>query len=154
MKHADGETLHTLFKALFGAWKAVEEIEESIHRSCGLTGAQSRNISHLLQGGAMTISDLAFDRGVSRQSVQVAISALVELGYIRFVDNPRHKRSKLLHVTELGRTRFQAAQKAEHDVLKSVFPDLGEEDVEATTRVLLSIRESLSKLPPPSKERA
>ncbi|BDQ38040.1 hypothetical protein SYK_24000 [Pseudodesulfovibrio nedwellii] len=146
MKYADGEKLHTLFQVLQGAWKEVEKVEESVHRSSGLTGAQSKNISHLLNSGPMTISDLAFDRGVSRQSVQVAVSALAESGYVHFEDNPRHKRAKLLHVTDLGCSRFTTAQKAEYEILRRAFPDLKSEDVDVAVQVLQMIQESLSKV--------
>ncbi len=145
MKYADGEELHTLFQMLQGASKEIERVEESVHRSSGLTSAQSKNISHLLKNEPMTISDLAFDRGVSRQSVQVAISALAESGYVHFEDNPRHKRAKLLHVTEFGCSRFVAAQKAEYEILRKVFPDLKLDDVETATRVLQMVRDGLSK---------
>lgn len=101
----------------------------------------------------MTISDLAFDRGVSRQSVQVAVSALVESGYVQFEDNPRHKRAKLLHVTELGRSRFVTAQKAEYEILRKVFPDLKSEDVETAIRVLQMVRESLVKFHEPTSSK-
>jgi len=150
MKYADGEKIHTLFQTLQGAWKEIEKVEESVHRSSGLTSAQSKNISHLLKSGPMTISDLAFDRGVSRQSVQVAVSALAESGYIRFEDNPRHKRAKLLRVTDLGCSRFNTAQKAEYEILRSAFPDIKSEDADAATRVLQMVRENLSKFQEPT----
>ncbi len=91
----------------------------------------------------MTISDLAFDRGVSRQSVHVAVSSLAENGYVYFEDNPRHKRAKLLHVTKLGCSRFTAAQKTEYKILQEAFPSLKAEDVDAAIEVLQMIREKL-----------
>ncbi|MCG8509750.1 MAG: MarR family transcriptional regulator [Rhodospirillales bacterium] len=145
MKRADGELLHGLLKTLYGAWKAVDEVDEAVHRSCGLSGSQSRSISHLIEGGPMTISDLAFERGVSRQSVQVAVSDLVERGFVRLEDNPRHKRAKLLHVTELGLSRFNAAQEAEFEILRKAFPDLDRDDVATAIRVLRMVRDDLSK---------
>lgn len=145
MKNADGEVLHGLFQALGGAWKAVEGVEDSVHRASGLTSAQSKNISHLLVGGPMTISDLAFDRGVSRQSVQVAVNGLIESGYVRFEDNPRHRRAKLLRVTELGRERFEKARETENAIIKNVFSELPADDVKVATRILNNIREELAK---------
>ena len=142
-KTADGETLHNLFKALYGASKAVESIEESVHQSCGLTGGQAKNLSHLILDGAMTISDLAYKRGVSRQSVQVAVSTLLDHGYVCLKDNPRHKKAKLVHVTESGHAQFLAAQKIEHKILQNAFPDINIEDSEVTIRVLHMIRETI-----------
>lgn len=145
MKYADGELLHRMFQELLGAWKAVEGVEDSVHRASGLTTAQSKNISHLLDRGPMTISDLAFDRRVSRQSVQVAVSGLIEDGFVCLEENPRHKRAKLLHVTALGRERFEKARKAEHRIIQEVFSDFIVEDVETTIRMLRAIKEKLAK---------
>lgn len=142
--------IHRLFQALQGAYRELEGVEETVHRSSGLTSAQSKNISHLLLGGPMTISDLAFERGVSRQSVQVAVSALVESGYVRFENNPRHKRAKLIQVTELGRSRFGVAQRLEYEILQNAFPDLAAADADAAIRVLQLLREKLSKLQKPT----
>ena len=143
-KNADGETLHNLFKALHGASKAIESIEESVHQSCGLTGGQAKNLSHLILDGSMTISDLAYKRGVSRQSVQVAVSTLIDHGYVCLKDNPRHKKAKLVHVTESGLAQFFTAQETEHKILQNLFPDISIEDSEVAIHVLHIIRETIS----------
>ncbi len=136
-----------MFRTLFGAWKSVEEVEESVHQASGLTSAQAKNIAYLLEGGPMTISDLAYARGVSRQSVQVAINDLVQIGYVRPEDNPRHKRARLLFVTPLGREKFEHAQQLEYEIIQRIFPDMPLADVESTIRVLRTVQERLSQSP-------
>ena len=146
MKHADGKTLHQLFRTLYGAGLALENVEELVHRASGLTGVQSKNIGHLLSGGPMTISDLAYDRGVSRQSVQVAVGTMIELGYVCFLDNPRHKKAKLIQVTDLGRESFNAAQNAEFSLIERAFPDMKTDEVEVAIRVLKTMKKKLLEL--------
>lgn len=143
MKNADGKTLHEFCRALCGAWQAVEEIEEAVHQESGLTGAQVKNIAHLLSGKPMTVSDLAFDRGVSRQSVQVAVLAMVKKQYVILADNPRHKKAKLVVVTELGRDKYEAAQKAEHKIIEKTFPKFLQEDIKCAIRVLDEVKYAL-----------
>ena len=65
MKNANGEMLHEFFKALYGAWRSVEDVEESIHMESGMSKAQKINLAHLISAGPMTVSDLAYVRGVS-----------------------------------------------------------------------------------------
>ncbi|NDV21368.1 MarR family winged helix-turn-helix transcriptional regulator [Desulfovibrio sp. JC022] len=145
MKNADGEMLHEFFKSLYGAWKAVEGVEESIHMESGLSKAQKINLAHLITSGPMTVSDLAFARGVSRQSVQVGATVMVDQGYVRMIDNPRHKKAKLLEVTDYGRELYELSEKAENEIIKKAFPDFIADDVLTATRLLTDVRETLEK---------
>lgn len=148
MKFADGKTMHAFFQALFGAWAAVAEVEEEIHAASGLTGSQKKNLAHLLSGGVMTISDLAFARKVSRQSVQVAITTLMELEYVELQDNPRHKQAKLISVTDLGRSRFLESEEAEHALIERSFPAMDEKKMLTAISVLNEVKAILEQHPP------
>ena len=48
---------------------------------------------------------------MSRQHCQTICNALEGQGLVEFVDNPKHKRSKLVRVTKKGRERFEAMKK-------------------------------------------
>ena len=146
MKYADGREIHQFFKALFYAWSAASDVEEEIHVASGLTGGQKKNLAHLVSGGAMTISDLAFVRKVSRQSVQVAINSLNELGYVEFQDNPRHKQAKLITVTQKGRSRLTEAEEAEHELIEKLFSRVEEEKVIIATELLNQVKSNLENL--------
>lgn len=147
MKYADGREIHDFFKALFGAWSAASAVEEAIHVASGLTGGQKKNLAHLVSGGTMTISDLAYVRKVSRQSVQVAINSLHELGYIELLDNPRHKQAKLIAVTRKGRTRLLEAEEAEHALIQQLFSHMDREQVIAAIELLNETRAILEDMP-------
>jgi len=145
MKYADGKTMHQFFQALFEAWTAVAAVEEEVHTASGLTGAQKKNLAHLLSGGAMTISDLAYARGVSRQSVQVTISTLLDLKYVQQNDNPRHKQAKLLTVTDKGRERLLKSEEAEHALIEYLFSQMKEDEVLIATDLLKEIKSTLDQ---------
>ncbi|HBX81197.1 MAG: MarR family transcriptional regulator [Propionibacteriaceae bacterium] len=53
-------------------------------------------------GDGATVPDIARVLGLQRQGVQRIADELVADGLGRYVDNPRHKRSKLFVVTDLG----------------------------------------------------
>jgi DNA-binding MarR family transcriptional regulator len=145
MKYADGKTMHELFRALFAARNATAEIEEAVHQAAGLTGSQKKNLGYLLSEGPMTISELACVRGVSRQSVQVAISALTRQGYVHLNDNPRHKQAKLITVTEQGRARFLQCETREHSLIEGFFSEMDKNQVLATTDLLNNLTEILQR---------
>lgn len=58
--------------------------------------------------GEQTVPQLAQFRGVSRQHVQVTVNDLVQRGLVEVLDNPRHKRSKLVRLTTRGRNYVEA----------------------------------------------
>jgi DNA-binding MarR family transcriptional regulator len=65
----------------------------------------------LVKQGAQTVPDMARSRPVSRQHCQTICNTLEAEGLVEFVDNPKHKRSKLVRATKKGRARFDAMRK-------------------------------------------
>ncbi|WSN14783.1 MarR family transcriptional regulator [Micromonospora sp. NBC_01699] len=51
-----------------------------------------------------TVADVARTMGLTRQSVQQTADALARDGLVDLIDNPRHRRAKLLTPTAAGRT--------------------------------------------------
>lgn len=65
----------------------------------------------LVKEGPQTVPDMARSRPVSRQHCQTICNALEGQGFVEFIDNPKHKKSKLVRVTRKGRDRFEAMKK-------------------------------------------
>jgi len=57
----------------------------------------------VLSEGTWTVPSIARRLGVSRQAVQRVADALAHEGYLRFRDNPGHRRSLLVELTRAGR---------------------------------------------------
>lgn len=65
----------------------------------------------LVKEGPHTVPDMARTRPVSRQHCQTICNALEAQGLVEFIDNPKHKRSKLVRITKKGRERFESMKK-------------------------------------------
>jgi DNA-binding MarR family transcriptional regulator len=65
----------------------------------------------LVKSGPQTVPEMARSRPVSRQHCQTICNTLEAEGLVEFVDNPKHKRSKLVRATKKGRARFDAMRK-------------------------------------------
>ena len=95
------------------------------------------------EGGPQTVPDLARARPVSRQHIQKLADELASEGLVAFVDNPAHKRSKLLQLTDAGRARYKAVS----DRIPALADELGRgldtREVEAAAEVLAGIRAKL-----------
>lgn len=74
----------------------------------------------LSRNSKSTIPQLAVELGVSRQYVQKETSKLIASGLIRAEDNPKHKRSKLLSLTTLGRNEYEPKRRLYLDVLENI----------------------------------
>ena len=57
--------------------------------------------------GPQTVPQLAGARPVSRQHIQQIANQAEADGLIAFIDNPAHKKSKLVSLTDAGRARHQ-----------------------------------------------
>lgn len=68
----------------------------------GLTGARWRVLGSTLPA-PKSVPQIARERGLARQSVQQIANSLVDEGLAKFKDNERHKSSKLLAPTAIGR---------------------------------------------------
>ncbi|HLM67166.1 MAG TPA: MarR family transcriptional regulator [Longimicrobium sp.] len=83
---------------LNGLFLAVAEL---MARPAGLTAARWQVLGAVLRE-PLTVSDAARAMGLTRQSVQRLADALVADGMAEFIDNPRHRRARLLRPTQAG----------------------------------------------------
>lgn len=65
----------------------------------------------LVKEGSQTVPEIARSRPMSRQHCQTIANALEAQGLVEFVENPKHKKSRLLRVTKKGRDRFHSMRK-------------------------------------------
>jgi DNA-binding MarR family transcriptional regulator len=89
----------------------------------------------LISEGAQTVPQIANARPISRQHCQTIVNGLAEQGLVEFVDNPRHKKSKLVRVTKKGRSRFAAMKTRFTEVAGVYAPHFSAAEVRAATEV-------------------
>lgn len=82
---------------------ALKQWSETLHAELGMTAATRGVLELILRGGGATVPDMARARGVSRQHIQQQVDALLERGMLERQDNPAHKRSSMIALTDKGR---------------------------------------------------
>jgi DNA-binding MarR family transcriptional regulator len=60
-------------------------------------------------GEALSVSQIARNMGLQRQTVQLQVDAMAHDGLVAFAENPHHRRSKLVHTTPAGRSAYREA---------------------------------------------
>jgi DNA-binding MarR family transcriptional regulator len=106
-------------------------------------GGEFGVLRSLVMDGAQTVPHIANARPVSRQHCQTIVNGLADQGLVEFVDNPRHKKSKLVRVTRKGRTRFAAMKTRFTEVAGVYAPHFTATEVHAATEVCRRAREMI-----------
>lgn len=100
--------------------------------SAGMRGV----MRSLAKGGAQSVPQLARIRPVSRQHIQRLVDELLKHGYVELLDNPAHRRSPMVSLSELGRARLAAMAQRERDVLERLPLKVSPEALEITIATL------------------
>ena len=104
-----------------------------------LTAADRAVMEFLYPEEKLSVPSIAGKYGVSRQHVQITVNRLRSIGLLRAEANPRHKRSLLIRLSELGRETFAEIRNNEAAIVRKLFSDLDHEDIEITRRLLKSL---------------
>ncbi|MEQ1493398.1 MAG: hypothetical protein ABL932_22915 [Terricaulis sp.] len=101
---ASAEDVLNLSVAVIEFYFRIEAISEAL-AGFATAGGEWGTLRQLIQDGPQTVPDMA------RQHCQTIVNALESQGLVEFIDNPKHKTSKLVRITKRGHTRFQSMRK-------------------------------------------
>jgi len=100
-----------------------------------------RAVLERLGDGPRTVPQVARSLWLPRQVVQRLADTAVQLGFVRFADNPAHRRSKLAELTGRGREVFAEIHDRELADLRELADRLDPDDIEAAVRVISALTE-------------
>jgi DNA-binding MarR family transcriptional regulator len=73
-----------------------------------LSASRWQIIAQVVHGDeALTVSQIARNMGLQRQTVQLQVDAMAHDGLVVFAENPRHRRSKLVQTSAAGRAAYR-----------------------------------------------
>ena len=98
----------------------------------------------LAVAGPQTVPQLAGARPVSRQHIQQIANQAEADGLIAFIDNPAHKKSKLVSLTDAGRARHQQMTARFAEMAGKLAEGMSTQDLEVTGRTLNHLRSRLA----------
>ena len=91
--------------------------------------------------GQKTISEIARDLHISRQSAQSTVSRLAQAGLVKLEKHPRSKREKIVLITEKGWIGSAFARKQLQTIEDELAAILGSADLEAMRRSLEKLQQ-------------
>jgi DNA-binding MarR family transcriptional regulator len=86
--------------------------------------------------GPLTVPQIAKMRPTSRQRMQRLADELASDGLVEFVDNPRHRRSKLVRLTRTGEARYRELSARFLAITSTMGADLTEADIRQTAQIV------------------
>lgn len=123
-----GAVLTDLVLDLFRLGSRMTTAGDRLVAELGLTSARWQVLGSIMAAQRpQSVAWLARDMGASRQNLQRIVNDLEQEGLVRFLDNPHHRRSRLVELTEQGRAQFDAAMTLQgpwaDELAKGIAPD-------------------------------
>ena len=137
--------LHRLIWMSRPLMQAAEACVEAGLADTNLTVRMRAVLEMLLRYGEQTVPELAARLEIKRQYVQVMCNEALASGFVEQRENPRHKRSPILALTDTGRTLIEEIISKEMKLMEDLGATLSSEDISTALEVVLAVTDSLKK---------
>lgn len=137
--------LQLAIQAVRRLFHAFSGTADRVHAEFGVTAAM-RGVLEVLHGrGPRTVPQIAREKGVSRQHVQMVVNALLAQGLVESADNPDHLRSPLMRLSAAGGKVCETVFRREGRLLAEMARRIPGGDLKVTLRTLNAMESELSR---------
>jgi DNA-binding MarR family transcriptional regulator len=140
------QELYAVIRGLRTAFNRLKSVGDRLHGDLGVTSAMRAVLETLSEEGAQSVPAIAARKSVSRQHIQVNADALLDRGLIAHQENPNHKRSHLLVLTEAGQALFATMRQREAARLENIAAPLDLGSLRTTRETLDRMNAMLADL--------
>ena len=123
--------------------QAAEAAVEAGLKDSGLTVRTRAVLEILYTDGDMTVPDIAQKLEIKRQYVQLMVNEAFADGLTSKSDNPRHKRSTLVALTDNGRRLIEEVVQREKALVESIGVEMLAADIETALELVSSLTAKL-----------
>lgn len=121
------------------------DVAEGLARPVGLTAAWWQVLGAVLTE-PLSVSDIAREMGITRQSVQRIADLLVTRGLAEYRPNPAHRRAKLVAPTEEGRRAVSRIDPAHAAFAARLAEAIGPDELAGTLAAIRRLADVLDQL--------
>lgn len=143
MADARDDTAYQIIWEVRRLFRSLAARADSYLAASGLTAADRAVMEFLYPDSELTVPDIARRYEVTRQHVQATVNRLQAQGLLGSVDNPMHKRSRLIRLSATGRRCFEGIRRREAGLVRELFGDVPDDELAITLATLQSIQEKL-----------
>jgi DNA-binding MarR family transcriptional regulator len=123
----------------------LKDTARELHRENSLSVSERSILLDLRKYGPLTVPDLARRREVSRQFIQATVNPLLEEGVLEARDNPAHRRSKLIVLTEAGTQLIRQVMKKEGAFMNGIALDLDADEIRQAAETLARVEKLIDR---------
>jgi DNA-binding MarR family transcriptional regulator len=120
---------------------------DQMAQPAGQTSARWRVLA-AIEDEPLTVPQVARAWWLSRQSVQRVADVLVQGGLAAYRNNPGHRRSKLLRITEQGHSALRTIRDVQQRWADTLGAEIGEADLRSANLVLARIVRTMARSAP------
>jgi DNA-binding MarR family transcriptional regulator len=120
-------------------------LAEELARPVGLTAAWWQVLGAVLPE-PLPVAGIAREMGITRQSVQRIADLLVDEGLAEYLDNPAHRRAKLLTPTDAGRAAVERINPAHRRAAKALVAEFGPARLGEALSAMRALSEAVDSL--------
>ncbi|HYL58839.1 MAG TPA: MarR family transcriptional regulator [Candidatus Acidoferrales bacterium] len=132
-----------LFNEIAYTYFPLRAAGDALTARFGQTTAEWGLMRSLDERGPMTVAALARSRPVARQWIQRLANQLTGDGLIEFIDNPDHKRAKLMRLTPAGQRLLRRITAASERWVAGMKSDFDERQIRLTLGLLRRLKQRL-----------
>ncbi|MFC3895603.1 MarR family winged helix-turn-helix transcriptional regulator [Lentzea rhizosphaerae] len=133
-----GDVLTDVVMRTFRLYGAFLDAAEVMTKPVGLTAAWWQVLGPVLRE-PMSVSGIAREIGLTRQSVQRIADLLVDKGLAEYLPNPAHARAKLLRPTPDGYAAIDRLRDIQHEWANRVSAQVSVEDLRTTLETMTKL---------------
>ena len=126
-------------------FRAMGKAADQYLADSGITAADRAVLEFLFPDRQLSVPDIAARYQVSRQHVQATVNSLLKKGLVETAPNPRHRRSRLVLLHELGRATFVEIRRNEAALIEQLFADIPAKNLQTTHDTLNTIYRRLDQ---------
>lgn len=142
-----GEAFTALVLEVFRVNRLLQDAGDQLSAPAGLSTARWQVLG-VVEHGPIPVADVARAMGLTRQSVRETAALLESEGFVEFVENPRHRRARLMRITQLGSAAMEQLQRDQAVWANRVGGAQPLDELRAAVRTLARVREALEPDPP------
>jgi DNA-binding MarR family transcriptional regulator len=142
-RSAAGDALSGLVVRVFRLNGLLAAEGDALARPAGQTTARWQVLA-AVEDEPRSVADIARALGLARQSVQRVADVLEAGGLTRYEDNPRHRRARLVVLTDEGRARLTAIQAAQRPWADALGASIGERELRRLNELLDVVLERIA----------
>ncbi len=91
----------------------------------------------------LTVAQIARNMGLQRQSVQRLANVLASEGLVQYVENPHHRRAKLVQLTQRGHTTLNKVKQIQVEWANQISAGIPKRDLRQAVDVLRTLSKRL-----------